>query len=65
MITIIRGEDWVGLYKDGNLLREDHSLAVSDVLEALGVEHETRFADDGWLSERGWLPNKLSNVVFQ
>ena len=65
MIVLVRGEDWVGLYKEGNLLTENHSLSIDEVLTALGIEHDVLWADDEWLNERGWLPNKLTNVVLQ
>jgi len=35
------GGDWEGIYVDGKLLREDHSLAPDDVLSVLGIESPT------------------------
>jgi hypothetical protein len=56
--------DWSGLYKDGKLLIEDHSLRASEVLEVLGFEVERKEAEENWLEERGNLPKLLKDVKF-
>jgi len=33
--------DWIGLYRDGVLLNEGHSLSPREVLDALGLENES------------------------
>lgn len=55
-------DDWEGLYVDGTLLREGHSLSVRDVLDALGVTHEHRLCDHSWLSDCGNLPDDIQQV---
>lgn len=41
-ITIIRSEDydWIGLYKDGKLLYEGHSIQEEDMIGLLGFQHD-------------------------
>lgn len=56
------GDDWAGLYVNGELRAENHSLRVSDVLEALGIEYERIECDQSWLEERGRLPERVEDV---
>lgn len=63
-ITFVKGDDWEGLYINGKLIKEDHSLHVEDVLEAVGVKVDTLHADCEWLWDQGSLPDKLDEVVF-
>lgn len=41
LIVCAEAGDWEGLYIDGELVKEGHSLTVCEVLEALGIEHES------------------------
>lgn len=61
-IKIVDGDDWSGLYINGELKDEGHSLRVSEVLEILGFKVETFEADYDWLEEMGSLPKKFSQV---
>ena len=63
-VTFVSGDDWQGLYIDGELKREGHSLAARDVLELLGVRCDYVTADQQWLEESGDLPRRLSDVVL-
>jgi hypothetical protein len=65
-VTVVRGDDWSGLYIDGVLVEEGHRLGVEDVLEV--VRHlgpfdvETVDADQEWLESEGNLPKLLGEV---
>jgi hypothetical protein len=65
-IDLVRGDDWEGIYLDGFLQLENHSLRLSDVLELLMDQQIDGFhqhtADEEWLEERGRLPENLSEV---
>lgn len=68
-VVIVDGGDWHGLYIDGELVEEGHSLCVSDVLRKVRdtrrpiASVETIEADQTWLEDHGFLPKHLSNVV--
>lgn len=63
MITIVRADDWEGLFINDDLQIQGHSLQLRDVLEILGVEFEIKWADK-YLSDVGWLPSRLQEVRF-
>lgn len=62
MITLVRevSGDWIGLYKDGELVMENHSLQEEDVLRAVDVEYAVIHDVD--LSDGASLPRKLSDL---
>lgn len=53
--------DWVGLYVNGNLTIEGHSLEPDDVLTVLGIENESVWVDMD--PDDGRLPTKLTKIV--
>lgn len=63
-IKILKGDDWVGLYMDDNLVIEGHSLDAGDVIEKITgvapvevyVEEESTW--DSWGSR---APRKFPN----
>ncbi len=62
-LTYVTSEDgeWEGLYKDGTLVAEGHTLSLSDVAKAAGFELKLAEVSDEWLSKRASLPLKLKN----
>ena len=40
--------DWIGLYVDGELKLEGHSLQITDVIEALGIDIPRTLEVDLW-----------------
>jgi hypothetical protein len=54
--------DWEGLYIDGKLNFENHSLRAVEVLDALGIEYREIEADVEWLAIRGRFPDNLAQV---
>jgi hypothetical protein len=66
-IDLVLGDDWVGLYCDGELEMENHSLDVYHVLKLLADKgllegFKGHVSDEEWLEERGCLPESLSEV---
>ena len=63
-VTYARGDDWEGLYIDGKLVLEDHSIDVRDILEAVGFKIKTVWVDLDWLAETGSLPGNEDNLLL-
>lgn len=67
-IVYVDGDDWVGLYVDGSLKHEGHSIAAEKLLQ-IGVENpgatvERKYADIDWLMDLGNFPLTLDEVKF-
>lgn len=63
MITFVEGDDWRGIYVDGKLYHEGHSIPRSTIAELIGAD--MIYADLDWLSEQGRLPQSLDDVVSE
>ena len=60
---LIQCDDWAGLYKDGVLLQEGHSIPTRDLCEELGISYTFDEGDvDDYLMEHGSFPTKLEDV---
>jgi hypothetical protein len=64
-ITIVHDEggEWVGIYRDGKLQEEGHSLFINTVLRIAGVEFDEVWDWNG--IEYGRLPHDLADVETQ
>lgn len=67
--TLVAAVEWEGVYLDGVLLFEDHSLSAYELFRILGNKSNTPItsfeivrADDEWLVEHGYLPENLKDV---
>lgn len=40
-IAIVTADDWVGVYKDGQLVFSGHSVSLREGLRCLGIEHRS------------------------
>lgn len=60
-VVITRDEDgdWSGLYVNGELVYQNHRISADDVLEALGIEYETRGID---LGDGGSFPQDYKDL---
>jgi hypothetical protein len=61
--------DWEGLYIDGKLVDQGHSLNPHSVAEKIllripGNVVDTKEAAQDWLETEGYLPENLSEVVY-
>jgi hypothetical protein len=61
-VTIVSGIDWEGMYVDGVLKVEGHSVDVECALEAVGLEVGCMVANQSWLEDEGSLPEQLKDV---
>jgi hypothetical protein len=62
-VTVIRGEDWVGIYRGTKLVYQGHSANPEIVVEALGLTYASYTANEEWLDRSGRFPEDLENVV--
>jgi hypothetical protein len=67
----VYADDWQGLYANGKLILQGHSLRPSEILEWLAgygplevVSYDVRPANDEWLNDLGRLPEDLSEVSY-
>ena len=64
-IVFICADDWEGMYINGELIAEGHSIEKNTVLTALSIEFKEYWTvDEKWLTDRGRLPDYLSEVKF-
>ncbi len=76
-VALVTGDDWEGLYIDGVIVNETHSIEAGDmmefIVEAQGkqnrpgdlcpqITYEHVWVDLDWLAEEGSLPAKLEDV---
>ncbi len=62
--TLVHACEWEGLYKDGVLLAEDHSVDIDILMQELGGEVVwLTTAQDAALCEVGSLPPQLCEVA--
>lgn len=71
-IVVAYGDDWQGIYVDGSLLDEGHSLELVPMLKlALGVfnavpdDVSSRWVDLDWLDNQGSLPSNILDVKWE
>lgn len=74
-VTIVNADDWKGLYIDGKLVFQNHSIRISDLVECLeeagiklGFElTEGELTEDGYerIQDEGCLPDDLEEVDWQ
>jgi hypothetical protein len=61
-ITLVHADDWVGLYKNGELLCEGHSFSPYHIFEALEIDVDYIEADNEWMDKVGNLPQDIKDV---
>ncbi|MCA1379419.1 hypothetical protein I6F34_01115 [Bradyrhizobium sp. BRP05] len=67
-LTLASGDDWSGIYVDGQLITEGHSFRELEIVE-ICIEHKVTVAegkevDIAWLHEQGNLPKREEQVVW-
>lgn len=63
-LVLVATDDWEGLYEDGKLLTEGHSIDVDQFASHAGIELDTIWAEvyfDGY--NRSSCPENLSEVM--
>lgn len=65
-LTHVIGNDWEGLYLDGELIAQNHSLSARDVLDAIVMSSDFGLSRVGWDPQQeddyGQLPDHLEDV---
>ena len=61
-VVIVNGDDWKGVYIDGKLRYESHSIRPEELLRLLGINCRDFECDLNWLEEEGNLPENLDDV---
>jgi hypothetical protein len=61
-VTIVNGDDWVGLYVNGKIVVQGHSLTPHEILGAVDIIPKEINPDMEWLDNIGHLPENLSEV---
>ena len=68
-ITLVKGDDWQGLYINDKLVMEDHSITGHDIMRLMLYQvfdsSETLFPDLDWLDSLGSYPANLSEVRLE
>ena len=62
VVTFALGNDWTGMYVDGVLVTEGHSIPYWDIVKALGFEYKSVTADEEYLEEYGCMPDDLKDI---
>ena len=61
-ITIAYADDWEGIYIDGVLAYENHSISLSDIQSFVDLGIDSIPVDTNWLEERGNLPINMEDI---
>ncbi len=65
-VTLVKADDWQGLYFDGELWMEGRELQLEDVLRALWGRaiglNEIAEVDNDWMIHEQYLPKRLSDI---
>ena len=65
-IALFWGDDWEGLYINGKLIYENHSIRAHEIitiLEKHGMDATCVEVNDYWLMENGRLPEDATDVL--
>lgn len=64
--TSICGDTWIGIYKDSNLIYQNHNISYNDLLKLVEhskVEYFGKYECSlDWLDSVGCMPEKLEDV---
>ena len=66
-VTIVNSEDgdWQGIYVNGILKAQSHSLSTRDILNALDVDHTIAFFNESSMEKMGnSFPQKESDIII-
>lgn len=54
--TLVLLEDWIAVYKNGELIAQDHSIDESGMLKLVGIDHEI---------VNGHMDDKVRDYVYE
>lgn len=62
-LIIMRGDDWEGVYYNGKLLYQGHSIRWDDVLKQLGYNTVSNYIEEEHWEQLGWaFPENIEDV---
>lgn len=65
-LVMIEGDDWEGLYKDGELIDQGHRLEVKNVLRGLGYKIDATYLEENeWEAIGNSCPRTLDEVKMK
>ncbi len=62
LTLVSNGDDWEGLYVNGELACEGHEVSPEDVAAVFERHLDRIYVDPFWLQQRGYLPKNLTEV---
>lgn len=62
-VVIVTGDDWAGVYVNGQLRYEDHRITGQDMCEILDIPH-TRVDVDEYLEDHDSLPERIEDLIL-
>jgi hypothetical protein len=67
-LVFVTGDDWEGIYVEGLLIKQGHSITVLDAL-MVGADNPSlkrvqKEANIDWLNDVGELPEQIRDVVW-
>ncbi len=61
-LLILTADDWEGLFIDGKLVTEGHSIPLYEFCEVLGIKVDFKEVDDEYMCEMGSFPQNLDEI---
>jgi hypothetical protein len=61
-LVLYDNEEWVGLYSDGKLLDEGHSISMLEFCDLVDIPLTIKTADEDWLCSEGGFPDNIKDV---
>ncbi len=69
IVFVTNEDDWQGVYVDGELVTDGHTINYSALFDRLVGETisstKWRVVDEDWMQEEGYLPSNLFDVKFK
>lgn len=64
MITFVSNDDdWEGVYINGELAAEGHSISAQDLADVLSLEFQSIYVSNEWLGDEvGNLPENINDI---
>jgi hypothetical protein len=62
-IVLVPLDNWIGLYIDGQIVFQGHSLPPSTLLDLLGIPYKVLDANEKFYFDEGSLPDRKEEVV--
>jgi hypothetical protein len=61
-LLILTTDDWEGLFIDGKLATEGHSISLYEFCKILGIKVDFKEVDDEYMYEMGSFPQNLDEI---